>query len=421
MDFLTYKQTLNNELLRLNIPQDTIHTIVTQEAALAEIKNANELQSFFTIERISNILSLVKQSQTSLAPLIQDEEKTILPQSTQQSRQDEEKTILPTTSKATIQALADEATLVVISGASHQAPEEKTIAASPTLQKLLSENETVRISEKDTTAFFPNDIDQKVVISAENTSTHLQSINEEATTPIPSNIEEATIPISHIHEEATVAIPKPISHATITEATVPLHTPQIAHNKPTNEVTTPSTVSSVKKAVNQASISETTGPAKTAPNTPKQSTAIPLSPETLRNPHPHLAFVWLAFLLVPSIGLFTILAMSFILIANLLFAFVFVLVMLIYLSFLLIPIFLSLYSVFFACLYWKDSRIAEGITELGLSLFSSGNAILLGYLFYRPFVVATEWIAIKSKTFNKKTFLLIRNLYRYSVKGTEKL
>ena len=92
-----------------------------------------------------------------------------------------------------------------------------------------------------------------------------------------------------------------------------------------------------------------------------------------------------------------------------------------YLSVLLIPLFFVIYSVIFAFLYWKDFRIADGFTEFGLTLFLSGFSLLFGYLFYRPFIDAAEWIAEKCKSFNQKTFRLLRNLYRYSVKGAEKI
>lgn len=398
MDFLSYIQKLRNELAALNIPQDTIHAIITQESALAETKSTDIQPVFFTPERLQSILAqAAKQTPASISPEVCDEDKTIIPQGNAKNHafqmQDEEKTILPTAPKATIHSLSDEATMVVISGISHEALEEKTLAASPDLQKLLSENETVRISEKDTGSF-QSDPDRTLVIA-----------NEEATVQIRS----ATAPV------------------TDTEATLPMHTPAVSKTASLNEETRPipqKTIESAKTSLNNTSPKETLSQEPSA--TPAQkntanSTVAPLSPETIRNPHPLISFCWLTLLLVPSIGFLAVLIVSFIVLTNLFFLVAFTAVMLFYLAFLLIPLFLALYSIVFAFLYWKDARITEGITELGLAFFSSGLSLMFGYLFYRPFITIAELIGEKCKSFNKKTFTLVRNLYRYSVKGAEKL
>ncbi len=398
MDFLTYIQKLRNELAALNIPQDTIHATVTQESALAETKSTDIQSTFFTNDRLQNILVRAeKQLHTSNADNIGDEDKTIVPQGNAKHHtfpiQDEEKTILPITPKATIHSLSDEATMVVISGISHETLEEKTIAASPNLKKLLSENETVRISEKDTGSF-QRDPDRTLVIA---------------------------------NEAATVQIRSESTAVTDIEATLPLHNTVISQKIPLNEQTRPipqKNIEPTKTPINNTPLKDSPQKEIPTPSTQKNTTippTAPLSPETIRNPHPFVSFFWLAFLLVPSIGFLAVLIVSFIVLTNLFFLVAFTAVMLFYLSFLLIPLFLALYSLVFSFLYWKDARITEGIVELGLAFFSSGLSLMFGYLFYRPFITAAEWISEKCKSFNKKTFTLVRNLYRYSVKGAEKL
>lgn len=397
MEFLTYIQKLQSELEALRIPQDTIHTVITQESALAETKSTDVQPGFFTPDRLQSILAQAKQLHASYSAEVYDEDKTIIPQDNAKNHafpiQDEEKTILPTSPKATIQSLSDEATMVVISGISHKDLEEKTIAASPNLKKLLSENETVRISEKNTGSF-PCDPDRTHVIST---------------------------------EDATVQVRCESVSVADTEATLPPHTPKVTPNIPLDEQTRPistKNIRSTKEPVNNTPPIDSPPQETNAPSTQKNTTipaSAPLSPEMIRNPYPFVSFFWLAFLLIPSIGFLVVLIVSFIVLTNLFFLVAFTAVMLFYLAFLLVPLFLALYSFIFSFLYWKDARIAEGITELGLALFSSGLSLMFGYLFYRPFIATSEWIGEKCRSFNKKTFILIRNLYRYSVKGAEKL
>lgn len=394
MDFLTYIQKLQNELTAHNLPKDQIHTIITQESALAETKEPAELNVFFTLDRLENLLVQAKQQNEH--PRQDDEFKTIVPQGSSKIPAirilDEEKTILPSASKATLQSLTDEATMVVISGNPNDAAEEKTIAASPDLKKLLSENETVKISEKDTVFF-----DNTPALPKED-----ETVQQIPLTPKKFSSSDTT---------ATLPAHKPIVTAseTITEQTRPILS---RIPKPNNEnEKKPSVTESKEKEV---------PPVKTSKNEPASS-ALPLSSEAIRNPHPHISFFWIAFLLIPSICFLAVLIAAFILVVDLLFLLAFTAVMLFYLFFLLIPLFIALYSAVFAFLYWRDTRIAEGLTEFGLMLLSSGLALMFGYLLYRPFILISEWIGEKFKSFNKKTFLLVRNLYRYSVKGAEKL
>ena len=61
MDFLLYIQKLQNELKALNLPKEKIHTIITQEYALAETQDSSSLQSFFTLVRLETILTQAMQ------------------------------------------------------------------------------------------------------------------------------------------------------------------------------------------------------------------------------------------------------------------------------------------------------------------------------------------------------------------------
>ena len=422
MDFLTYIQTLQNELSDLNLTKDAIHSITAKEYALAEATGIDDIPSIFTDERLQIILSQAKQTQENPTPEIVNEEQTILQYN--HPTQDEEKTIFPT-ANSPIKSLTDEATMVVISENSQEALEEETIALPATIKKLLSENETVKISEKDT-AFFQVDPDRTAAFPTEEATVQINPFNEEATVQIPSQAEELTVQIPPRTEESTVQIRIPKEDDTViihptpkktidTEDTLPLHS------------TTPSTTPT-PKAQHTPEVEKTpVTPATTSDKQHPKSTAhpskatIPLTPESIRNPHPHVSFVWLFLLLIPSIALLSVLIASFIVLANLFFLIAFTAVMLIYLSLLLIPMFIALYSTLFSFLYLKDSRISNGIIELGIALFSSGISLLFGYLLYRPFIMMAELIGTRCKSFNKKTFKLVRNLYRYSVKGAEKL
>ena len=440
MDFLTYIQTLQNELSDLNLTKDAIHSITAKEYALAEATGIDDIPSIFTDERLHIILSQAKQAKETQTPESVNEEQTIIQYS--HSTPIEEKTIFPT-NHSPVKSLTDEATMVVISDNSQDALEEETIALPPTIKKLLSENETVKISEKDT-AFFQVDSDRTAAFQTEEATVQIKSFNEEATVKIKSFNEEATVQIpsqaeeltvqirprteeSTVQiripkEEATVLIPSPTEDDTViihqpkkktsdTEDTLPLHS-----TPPTPK--TPYTTEIEKIPVTPAPTSDNQHPKNTAQ--PSKS-PVPLTPESIRNPHPHVSFVWLFLLLIPSIALLSVLIASFIVLANLFFLIAFTAVMLIYLSLLLIPLFAALYSTLFSFLYLKDFRISNGIIELGIALFSSGVSLLLGYLLYRPFITIAELIGTKCKSFNQKTFKLVRNLYRYSVKGAEKL
>ena len=429
MDFLTYIQTLQNELSDLNLTKDAIHSITAKEYALAEATGIDDIPSIFTDERLHIILSQAKQAKETQTPESVNEEQTIIQYS--HSTPIEEKTIFPT-NHSPVKSLTDEATMVVISDNSQDALEEETIALPPTIKKLLSENETVKISEKDT-AFFQVDSDRTAAFQTEEATVQIKSFNEEATVQIPSQAEELTVQIrprteeSTVQiripkEEATVLIPSPAEDDTViihqpkkktsdTEDTLPLHS-----TTPTPKA--PQTTEVEKIPVTPAPTSDNQHPKNTAQ--PSKS-LVPLTPESIRNPHPHVSFVWLFLLLFPSIALLSVLIASFIVLANLFFLIAFTAVMLIYLSLLLIPLFAALYSTLFSFLYLKDFRISNGILELGIALFSSGVSLLLGYLLYRPFITIAELIGTKCKSFNQKTFKLVRNLYRYSVKGAEKL
>ena len=429
MDFLTYIQTLQNELSDLNLTKDAIHSITAKEYALAEATGIDDIPSIFTDERLHIILSQAKQAKETQTPESVNEEQTIIQYS--HSTPIEEKTIFPT-NHSPVKSLTDEATMVVISDNSQDALEEETIALPPTIKKLLSENETVKISEKDT-AFFQVDSDRTAAFQTEEATVQIKSFNEEATVQIPSQAEELTVQIrprteeSTVQiripkEEATVLIPSPAEDDTViihqpkkktsdTEDTLPLHS-----TTPTPKA--PQTTEVEKIPVTPAPTSDNQHPKNTAQ--PSKS-LVPLTPESIRNPHPHVSFVWLFLLLIPSIALLSVLIASFIVLANLFFLIAFTAVMLIYLSLLLIPLFAALYSTLFSFLYLKDFRISNGILELGIALFSSGVSLLLGYLLYRPFITIAELIGTKCKSFNQKTFKLVRNLYRYSVKGAEKL
>lgn len=429
MDFLTYIQTLQNELSDLNLTKDAIHSITAKEYALAEATGIDDIPSIFTDERLHIILSQAKQAKETQTSESVNEEQTIIQYS--RSTPIEEKTIFPT-NHSPVKSLTDEATMVVISDNSQDALEEETIALPPMIKKLLSENETVKISEKDT-AFFQVDSDRTAAFQTEEATVQIKSLNEEATVQIPSQAEELTVQIrprteeSTVQiripkEEATVLIPSPAEDDTViihqpqkktsdTEDTLPLHS-----TPPTPK--TPYTTEIEKIPVTPAPTSDNQHPKNTAQ--PSKS-PVPLTPESIRNPHPHVSFVWLFLLLIPSIALLSVLIASFIVLANLFFLIAFTAVMLIYLSLLLIPLFAALYSTLFSFLYLKDFRISNGILELGIALFSSGVSLLLGYLLYRPFITIAELIGTKCKSFNQKTFKLVRNLYRYSVKGAEKL
>lgn len=390
MDFLTYIQILQQELLTYNLTKDEIHCIITQESALAETKEPIEIKAFFTYERIE---MLAKKAKTQKAPLLEeDETKTIVPQGCLKnniySSPDEEKTIMPTTTRTTLHSLTDEATMVVISGNTDIAIEEKTIAASPDLKKLLSENETVRISEKDT-VFFQTPQNNEIPLPQE----------DETVQHVPLT----RFTKSSLNTDATLAIPKQenVTTAPITEQTRPIPT---TNHEPSPSTPTPDHFPKDKDTKNESTPS-----------------IIALSPENIRNPHPYVSFFWLTVLLVPSLCFLTVLIAFFIIAVNSLFLLAFTLSMFFYLSFLLVPLFIALYSFVFAFLYWNDSHVTKGIAEIGIALFSSGLSLMLGYLFYRPFVSTVEKISQKFKSFNKKTFLLIRNLYRYAVKGAEKL
>lgn len=393
MDFLLYIQKLQNKLTELNLPNERIHAIITQESALAETKDTTELQSFFTLDRLESILAQAKPSTGNTAQ--EDEAATIAPQGSRKGQPirlvDEEKTVLPTSFKATLHSLTDESTMVVISGNANDASEEQTIAASSDLKKLLSENETVRISEKDT-VFFKDKLDM--------VSTNPQ--------------EDATV--QHI------PLSSPQTASLDSEATVPLYktvtasdSDDIKQVKPT-----PQAVFEPKKEPESKATATLDNEKNVVKNEFKPST-LPLSPESIRNPHPHISFLWVAFLLVPSIVFLAVFIAAFIITVDLLFLLVFTTVMVFYLSVLLIPLFFVIYSVVFAFLYWQEFRIADGFAEFGVTLFFSGFSLLFGYLFYRPFSGTAELIAEKCKSFNQKTFRLLRNLYRYSVKGAEKI
>lgn len=392
MDFLLYIQKLQNELKALNLPKEKIHTIITQEYALAETQDSSSLQSFFTLVRLETILTQAMKQNSIFSP--EDEAATIAPQGCLKNKAiriiDEEKTILPSP-KATLQSLTDEATMVVISGNANDAFEEKTMAASPDLKKLLSENETVRISEKDT-VFFKDELDTTPTILKED-----ETIQRIPITPQKSSSVDV-------------------------DATLPAYKTTTTRNEPVTEQTQPipSGVLEPKKK-NEEKTSATPNPEKKVTKNETESSVLPLSAESIRNPHPHISFFWLAFLLIPSICFLAVMIATFVLFVDFLFLLAFTAVMLFYLSVLLIPLFFVIYSVVFAFLYWQDFRIAEGVTEFGLTLFLSGFSLLFGYLFYRPFIVTAEWIGEKCKSFNRKTFRLLRNLYRYSVKGAEKI
>lgn len=393
MDFLSYINELQTELTTQNIPHDKVRSIIAHESALAEIHTIDEQKSFFTSERLKNVLA--KATQTNETTPISPDSDTIAPQSSSSKHSvrilDDNKTIMPTAPRATIQSLADEATMIVISGSANHAIEEQTIAAPPNLKKLLSNHDVVKISEKDT-AFFQS-----------NTSTSPQKNIEDATVQVRS------IGKTFIDTEATLPRKTRPQNIPFTEQTRPMpsHTTvPIKEAKVTTNTETPK-----KEAVST----------QTSPNHTPPQTAIPLSPETLRNPHPRIAFFWLTFLLIPSICILTVLVASLVAIINLIFVVAFAVVMLSYLTILLFPAFIAIYSSIFAFLYWQDGHTIEGFIETGITLFTSGLSLLLGYLLYRHFVVATEMISEKCKSFNQKNFILIRNLYRFSVKGAEKL
>ena len=355
-----------------------------QESALAETKDATVLQSFFTLDRLEAILTQATQQNSNLTQ--EDETITIAPQGCLKNKPvrivDEEKTILPSSSKATLHSLTDEVTMVVISGNTNDVLEEKTIAASPDLKKLLSENETIRISEKDT-VFFQSRPDTTQILPKED------------------------LTIQHIP-------PAPTNPSSLdTDSTLPAYK-SLSATEQTQPISKPKTVTEEKELATSAA-------EKTVNKTETKPSPLPLSPESIRNPHPHIFFLWVGFLLIPSIVFLAVFIAAFIITIDLLFLFAFTVVMLFYLSVLLIPLFFVIYSVVFAFLYWSDFRIADGICEFGLTLFLSGFSLLFGYLFYRPFINTAESIAEKCKSFNQKTFRLLRNLYRYSVKGAEKI
>jgi len=397
MDFLTYIQKLQNELIVHDCSQNQIHTILTQESELAKAKDETVLDSFFTLDRLEKVIIEVKKQNNAFQP---EESKTIVPQSSSKNNTinfhcelNEETTILHSSPTTTVHSLSDEATMVVISGNIPSTIEEKTIVTSPDLKKLLSENETVKISEKDT-LFFQDDLNVTLAIPSQEVTIHPH------TPSLTIADTDATLPLRE---------PNDFRNVSVTEQTRPIPTRLTDSSK---ELTQNSSAITTSKKENSATTQK-----KISASTP----TVPLSPETIRNPHPHVSFFWLAFLLFPSVCCLTVLITAFVLVANLLFLLAFTAVMIFYLSFLFIFFFFSLYSCIFTFLYWKDLRIAEGITELGLALFSFGLSLMFGYLFYRPFVSLAELIGEKCKSFNQKTFLFIRNLYRYSVKGAEKL
>ena len=397
MDFLLYIQKLQDNLTALNIPQEKIHAIINQESALAQTKTSAEHQIFFTQDRINLLLD---QEKNNHAPLQTDETATIVPQGSSFYQPiriiDEEKTILPTSSKATIQSLSDEATMVVISQNTLVTAEEQTIAPSTNLKKLLSENETVRISEKDTVFF--NTLPP---------STRVE-IQEDTTIPgIPLTTKNISVLDTDITRPAFKAN-SPV-YESVTEETRPIPT-NIFHQALQPKDTQTKEIEKKEQA-----------PTKKTPNQPNTPSAVRLSPEAIRNPHPILSFFWLTLLLVPSIFFLGVVISAFIITVDLLFLLSFTFVTLFYLSILLLPLFLAVYSVVFSILYWQSFRIADGFAEFGISLFLCGGLLIIGYFFYRHFINATEFIVEKCKSFNQKTFRLLRNLYRYSVKGAEKL
>ena len=97
MDFLTYIQTLQNELSDLNLTKDAIHSITAKEYALAEATGIDDIPSIFTDERLHIILSQAKQAKETQTPESVNEEQTIIQYS--HSTPIEEKTIFPTTSR----------------------------------------------------------------------------------------------------------------------------------------------------------------------------------------------------------------------------------------------------------------------------------------------------------------------------------
>ena len=143
--------------------------------------------------------------------------------------------------------------------------------------------------------------------------------------------------------------------------------------------------------------------------------------DTDSGPHRHPAFLslWLAVLFLPTFFFAALLFFSIWIVVNLTFLFLFLAAAILYFAVLLLPLLASLYSLFFLLFYATEGRLADALTEAGMTAVFGSLSLLFGYFLYRVFSCFFLFLRRETGRFNKKFFRLIRNLFRYARKGVD--
>ncbi len=278
-------------------------------------------------------------------------------------------------------------------------PENQTLPLLSKKSKQLREtNLTVRISEKTFPATFP---DTKESDPWEENDTILIAPSAETARVLEDTILIPVPPADETRRETVQDAPAPTYDQTVLSEndTFP-HIKVPSHTDPPQET---ASHKEDKKTIAQGNKS----------NFP---TSEPVAAD-LKNAHPILLGFWLFLLFLPSLFFVVLLLTAVFLTVNLLLLLSLAAVTGFYFLFLLLLLSASLYSLLFVIRYSGAGRINDALTEASLMLVCGGAALLGGYFLYKPVLSCITFLRRIGEGFNKKFFLLVRNLFRYAKKG----
>lgn len=267
----------------------------------------------------------------------------------------------------------------------------KEVQLSPELQKLFSETHTVRISEMDTVSF--------------------RAVSEDKDLELPGeylSVKSPTVDPSCDSEDSTVRIEKaPVTDLPDEEKTIIItRTVSNSYNKKTQDAPSKKDVA-VKKDHSDKLVS----PSEKASVTKKD----------LINPHPLRALGVLLILFFPTVLLVGASIFAVFLLGNLLLSLCVLLLSILFFLICIAPFMLSAYSLFFAIVYLCDQAITDALGELGLFLIAGSLPALAILLLKKHYFALIDKIIRRCIQFNKKVFLLVHNLYRYTLKGVGRI
>lgn len=407
MELSEYLQDLRIALAAIGVKDDAAERVIDRESCTLSGVSDKHQKEYVTRARLEMVISSEKarlqrswnaQNQTSNSDKIPEFKKNNVTQDSCDATTVQDigqKTVIPENTISIARLPSDTRTIII-----SEQPEDKTLPLFLKKQEPLREtNLTVRISEK---TFPDTPPDTKDSEPAENNTILITPPTETTGAAEESKKAKKTSGFPINQESILSADPDTILIPVIEETKKGSEQDTLSRTSPIPPLEKISSHQEDKKTTGKDSMS----------TVPKNES----NPE-IKNAHPIFLGFWLFLLFLPSLFFVFLFLLVVFFTVNLVLLLALALVTGFYFCFLLFLLSASLYSLLFVIRYSGAGRINDALTEAGLMLLCSGTALSGGYFLYRPILSCITFLRRIGEGFNKKFFLLVRNLLRYAKKG----